>query len=422
MLKKTILSFRVTAGAFMTFALVILTMVFVEESKIRPTRLLRPHLQLMPKLSSTFRTTKPDEDNKDFNKDEPISWNARPQSLSLRSTLSSAQRRSDVSCHKNRNNQRLATRLHDTCSQLDHPTKFFDKKQMNNLCKYAIHPCGRRVEVSRVKFIRATNQGQLCNQIFLLASSFGIAHAQNRLLCLSPEDQVLTFFHITKYSQINWSKSQNFIRATANHWARFDPCMFHLPPNHTTVENFLQSYKYFHHIRHKFRSLFRIRDDVLTKAKQLLEKLWTHQAHPKNKATVVGVHVRRGDMLWGSNRRAGHVVAPLSYYRKAFKWMVDALPDKDVVFVVVSEDVKWCEKYLSGSYVKIAPPAPTRVHLALLASCDHVIMSTGTFGWWGAYLAGGKTVYYKNYPRKGSILARGFKRNDFFLPAWVGLE
>ena len=40
--------------------------------------------------------------------------------------------------------------------------------------------------------------------------------------------------------------------------------------------------------------------------------------------------------------------------------------------------------------------------LALLASCDHTVMATGTFSWWAAWLANGTTVYYANFPRRGS--------------------
>ena len=32
--------------------------------------------------------------------------------------------------------------------------------------------------------------------------------------------------------------------------------------------------------------------------------------------------------------------------------------------------------------------------MAVLTLCDHSILSIGTFGWWSAWLTGGKVVYY----------------------------
>ena len=60
----------------------------------------------------------------------------------------------------------------------------------------------------------------------------------------------------------------------------------------------------------------------------------------------------------------------------------------------------------------------------MLASCDHVIMTVGTYGWWGAYLAGGDVVYY--WDREQCLhdppLPVEIKRpQDFFLPSWVPL-
>ena len=57
--------------------------------------------------------------------------------------------------------------------------------------------------------------------------------------------------------------------------------------------------------------------------------------------------------------------------------------------------------------------------LALMSLCDGVIMSTGTYGWWGAWLANKTTVYYSNWPRARSALSRLFRRDDFFPPNWI---
>jgi len=57
--------------------------------------------------------------------------------------------------------------------------------------------------------------------------------------------------------------------------------------------------------------------------------------------------------------------------------------------------------------------------LALLSLSDGVIMSTGTYGWWGAWLSNNTTIYYSNWPRTGSRLSGMFNRDDFFPPHWI---
>ena len=104
--------------------------------------------------------------------------------------------------------------------------------------------------------------------------------------------------------------------------------------------------------------------------------------------------------------------------------MKKAIPDKRVVFIATCDDndMLWCETQLRREDIEMAPPAWPATHMALLARCDHVIMSVGTFGWWGGWWSGGKVVYYKHYPAKVPWMAKNFKAEDHFLPSWVGME
>ena len=63
------------------------------------------------------------------------------------------------------------------------------------------------------------------------------------------------------------------------------------------------------------------------------------------------------------------------------------------VFVVVSDDPAWCEANLADSANGVFvqnEAASSSFDFALLASCDHVIMSRGSFGLWAAVMAGGR--------------------------------
>jgi galactoside 2-L-fucosyltransferase 1/2 len=48
-------------------------------------------------------------------------------------------------------------------------------------------------------------------------------------------------------------------------------------------------------------------------------------------------------------------------------------------------------------------------------------MSTGTFGWWAAWMAGGTTIYFDGWPRPSSALDAEVNKKDFFPPQWIAM-
>jgi len=141
----------------------------------------------------------------------------------------------------------------------------------------------------------------------------------------------------------------------------------------------------------------------------------------------VGVHVRRGDFLkrWAVSR--GFTVASRQYFERAMSYFVDHYPR--VQFVVASNDIMWCRRNIKlWSFQKetvnitFSVGHSTEQDLALLASCNHSIMSTGTFSWWAAWLAKGTTIYYRNFPKRRSYLQRRSNTSNFFLPTWIGMN
>ena len=105
----------------------------------------------------------------------------------------------------------------------------------------------------------------------------------------------------------------------------------------------------------------------------------------------------------------------MNYYRKKFT---------NVTFIVCSarDDIAWCNENLVADDVRVAPNAKRGVHMALLSLCSHTIITVGTFGWWGAFLAGGEAVYMKEFPRPGSELDRDFNLSDRYLPQWTAIS
>ncbi|CAI2299710.1 unnamed protein product [Caenorhabditis sp. 36 PRJEB53466] len=145
------------------------------------------------------------------------------------------------------------------------------------------------------------------------------------------------------------------------------------------------------------------------------------------KTMIVGVHIRHGmDISMNSrNRKHGHVDAPIEYYKTAIA-QIESLYES-VAFIICSDDVAWARRHLKlpKETAHFYCPGPREVDMAILASCDSVILSTGTFGWWSAYLnvnASPDVYYYKNWPAAGSMMEKMTNKSEYFLKNWVALE
>ena len=197
--------------------------------------------------------------------------------------------------------------------------------------------------------------------------------------------------------------------------------------NSTIVMNgFFQSWRYAlneHLLRTKYLI---INDKYANDTERYFESV-----RPKSWApftyTRVGVHVRRGDVLTEHSVNFGYTTPKVGYFKKAMNTMWKLF--KKVQFVIVSNDEQWCLENLVKKDLQL-PREQIDVVLhshfdqfkdfAVLASCHHTIMSTGTYGWWAAYLNKGTTIYYKDWPKKESKLDNIFKKEDFFPPSWIG--
>jgi len=147
----------------------------------------------------------------------------------------------------------------------------------------------------------------------------------------------------------------------------------------------------------------------------------------------VGLHVRAGDLLDQRKLAFGYTIPGRDYFRRAIAFLMrhHAKNATNVQFVVTSDDVDWTRAHLGldqivadygqSADLVFSTSADAGFDLALLSSCDDVIMSTGTYGWWAGWLAAGTTVYHRRWPRRGSALYAAFNRADFFPSSWIAL-
>lgn len=155
--------------------------------------------------------------------------------------------------------------------------------------------------------------------------------------------------------------------------------------------------------RHDIVQEFSLRRKLRDRAQQILRHAvkqqnvgqWRRQDGGQcTEIVFVGVHVRRTDYVHYLMRKHNIPPANITFYTTAMDYFTKKF--ECVLFVVVSDDLKWCLKMFQRRkrvYIETNLNVPS-VDLAILAACNHTIYDYGTFGEWGALLAGGETIYY----------------------------
>ena len=190
------------------------------------------------------------------------------------------------------------------------------------------------------------------------------------------------------------------------------------------LRGYLQSWMYFDEFRDEIRAMFTFKEHTLTTAKAAIlaglaglvntTALQNHTQLP----TLVGIHVRRGDILQEPHKAGGQVPASEEYLlRAALRYQRKFAP---VIFIVISNDIQYCRNlFLEDNFVFVTGTS-LEVDMAIMTLVDEMIMSVGSYSWWGAYLNDQATdvSYFRDWPRKGSGFANALNATEYFLPSW----
>lgn len=183
-----------------------------------------------------------------------------------------------------------------------------------------------------------------------------------------------------------------------------------LPRRNLTLRGHFQSWKHFDLVQKEIRREFTFQPEIQNLANEFFKNL--KRLYPS--VTCVGVHVYRGKIQRSVNRKL--IIAPLSYFTKAMKLMRSLIPGR-ALFIVISDDRHWCrENFNDQQDLIVLDSGPTAGHLAILARTTHLIISTGSYGWWAAWLADGVTVYYNNIKNQEST------GSDYFPHKWIDVS
>ncbi|KAJ9595052.1 hypothetical protein L9F63_013649 [Diploptera punctata] len=134
------------------------------------------------------------------------------------------------------------------------------------------------------------------------------------------------------------------------------------------------------------RHLLQFHDHLTEKSQEILR----NSSKGLSKVVFVSVHVRRTDYIftmWFNYARplatANYFLRQMNYFRNKYS---------RVIFMILSDDPDWSERELSADDTVVVKGNSPEQDLSLLASCNHSILDYGTFGTWGALLAGGEAV------------------------------
>ncbi|XP_023323360.1 galactoside 2-alpha-L-fucosyltransferase 2 [Eurytemora carolleeae] len=126
--------------------------------------------------------------------------------------------------------------------------------------------------------------------------------------------------------------------------------------------------------------------------------------------TFIGVHVRRSDYGQHLVKMYNLTLIDAAYFNRAMEYYRNKFDS--IVFAVVSDDLSWARSNMEGEDVfflghdrtqekdelnPLKPGEDIGEDLALLASCNHTIMTYGTFGMWGGLLSGGEVLFPSSF-------------------------
>jgi hypothetical protein len=226
-------------------------------------------------------------------------------------------------------------------------------------------------------FSQLEKLGRLGNQLWQVASTIGLARMAGHPARFRPDWEYRPYFSVPD--------------------EYFEP----VPGGYTTYDRkgeFLQELDLWWFMREEILDLFRPDPSLVPE----LDERWDYATHGARHVTAI--HVRRGDYLLVPKR---FPICSEYYYRTAMDLVVKDHPD--TLFLVFSDDIKFCEKHLfkgmECTFVSgVSRPVELNVRyktkpqdywdLFLMARCTEHIISNSSYSWWGAILAGNERAIY----------------------------
>ena len=260
-------------------------------------------------------------------------------------------------------------------------------------------------------------KGRLGNHMFEYATLIGVAEKYNFTPIITSDLDVLEVFNLPT-PQGSYDLLRNPITYKEEMAAKYSSVFERFDKNRDTYfDGYLQSWKYYNHIREKLlKEHFVFHRNIQETAERYIANVLAERK--MEGATVVAVHVRRGDFV--RQRVKGFTVAPIPYYYRAMDYMRKKF--KNVLFIICTNDFVWAETYLdSGPDIHYSHETDQALDMALMVNSHHIVITSGSYSYWAGYLVRGEVVYYAGYPKPNTIIGNQTVREDYYPPWWKAM-
>jgi galactoside 2-L-fucosyltransferase 1/2 len=278
-------------------------------------------------------------------------------------------------------------------------------------------------EAESGRWVGLVAQSQMGNQLWALASAYGIARARNARLCVmtGPDHRFPVYSSYIQWTVDQPTECPGIVFLTSYFWytslftpvsddgyyAAYSENYLNAPEAMIRVDGCLQSFRYF---------------DKDVPVPFRLRKARAAQRWISERGITAAIHIRRGDKVYD----LGNVVPPLHYFRLAISRLRSLHPRQEQRFVVSSDDPGWVRASPVFSGMEVLSSDDPSFDMAVISECQHKIISIGTFGWWGAFLndRGSNQTSSVIYPLPQMEYMKewGFNNSDYFPPHWTSIE
>lgn len=264
--------------------------------------------------------------------------------------------------------------------------------------------------------------GRTGNLMFRYASLYGVAKVNNKIPLVIYENFPLSeAFKLTiPILNVSYINESNFRQVYDPMTFGFSDKVFNLSCNESyEMSGLRQSFKYFDLYHEEIRKEFQFIDSVDKQCNEVLTNITRENNVSQLNCIFVGAHMRRGDLALLEKQIYGHVPASKGYLHKAVDFFEGRYSNSCKLFIVLGDDYEWNKQNSPKQQnVVVLKPQSPYVDLCILSRSNHTIISTGTFGWWAAYLAGGESTYMANQCRPDSSLCYYFNFDNYINPKW----
>ena len=224
-----------------------------------------------------------------------------------------------------------------------------------------------------ITFSNLGKDGRLGNQMFQIASTIGIAVKNNHDFSFPTWTCYYNGVNCFDFFENNLPNFNGNIQETITEKEfKYYPITLNENINYD-LYGFFQSEKYFEHCKDLISHFF-------TPKKEVYDKLI--EEYDNILGSSCSIHVRRGDYL---NHPSIYPINEMEYYKNSIS-IIENEVEKDINFLVFSDDLNWCKQnFIGEKFVFIE----TGIHvkdMILMSMCKNNIITNSTFSWWSAWI------------------------------------